>query len=140
MCACASEKVLCECLCVPSMPHVIELPGAFFPCIAAGKHAVTGRNDEGACARARASVKGTRLCARAPTLKRLMRRSGLVGGFQTSVTLTLMNHTAPGSTCARECEACLSKLLLLFTGVNPEGPSISSKTATHHPDTPRIFY
>lgn len=53
MCACASEKVLCECLCVPSVPHVIELPGAFFPCIAAGKHAVTGRNDEGACARAR---------------------------------------------------------------------------------------
>lgn len=52
---------------------------------------------------------------------------GLIRGFQTSVTLTLMNHTAPGRTCACGCEACLSKLMLLFTSDDPEGPDIARK-------------
>ena len=52
---------------------------------------------------------------------------GLIGSFQTSVKLTPMIHTTPGSTYARGCEACLSKLLLLFTRDDPEGPSITRK-------------
>ena len=66
-----------------------------------------------------------RLCV--ATASRLMKRLGLIGEFQTSLTLTLMNHTALGSACACECEACLSKLVLLFTWDNPEGPSIAIK-------------
>lgn len=49
------------------------------------------------------------------SVRRPMKGCGLIGGFQTSVALTLMNHIAPGSMCARGCEACLSKLMLLFT-------------------------
>lgn len=46
---------------------------------------------------------------------RLMKGFGLIWGLQTSVMLTVMNHTAPGSMCARGCEARLSKLMHLFT-------------------------
>lgn len=39
-----------------------------------------------------------------------------------------MNHAAPGSTCARGCEACLSKLMLLFISDDPEGPGTTTQT------------
>lgn len=55
------------------------------------------------------------VCAHTLSVSRPMKGLGLIGGFQTSVALTPMNHTAPGSTCACGCEACLSKLVLLFT-------------------------
>lgn len=50
----------------------------------------------------------------------------------TPVTVTMMNHTAPGSTCACGCEACLSKLMLVFTSDDPEGPAITRSTLPRH--------
>lgn len=52
------------------------------------------------------------VCVHTLSVSRPMKGLGLIGGFQTSVALTPMNHTAPGSTCACGCEACLSKLML----------------------------
>lgn len=97
---------------------------------AGGKHTVTRRNDDCSwCEREQTQVgyfqvlgEGVMytlvcmcLCVCKLSVSRPMKGLGLIGGFQTSVTLTLMNHTAPGSVCARGCEACLSKLMLLFT-------------------------
>lgn len=57
-------------------------------------------------------------------------------GFQTSVAIVPMNHAAPGSECARWCEACLSKLFRLFTWDDPVGPGATTKqmqgTQTRH--------
>lgn len=50
-----------------------------------------------------------------------------------------MNHTAPGSACACGRDACSSKLMVLFTSDDPEGPDITRKQK-HCPDTACIFY
>lgn len=71
---------------------------------------------------------------------RLWRSGVSSGGVQTSVTLTLMNHTAPGSACAGGCEARLSKLVLLFTRDDPEGPGIACKQKHTTADVACIFY
>lgn len=59
---------------------------------------------------------------------------GAYGVFQTSAARAPMNHSAPGSACARGCEACLSKLL--FTWDDPVGPGAATKqrhcTQTRH--------
>lgn len=105
-----------------------------------GKHTVTRRhNDCSWCDPEQAQVKSFQvskhpgvhslvcLCVCMLSVSRPMKGLGLIRGFQTSVTLTLMNHPAPGSTCACGCEACLSKLMLLFTWDDPEGPGITRK-------------
>lgn len=95
------------------------------------------RNGGGWCT-PRCALAG--VCLRMPSVSKPTKELGLIGGFQTSVTLTLMNHTAPGSTCACGCEACLSKLMLLFTRDDPEGPGITGKQKHTAPDMACIFY
>lgn len=64
-----------------------------------------------------------------------------VGGqcAYTPVTATLVNHTAPGSVCARGCEACLSKLMLVFTCDDPGGPAVTRKQ-THSTQMWHAFF
>lgn len=61
------------------------------------------------------------------------------GGFQTSAAWVPMNHGAPGSACARGCEACLSKLFLLFTRDDPVGPGAAAEQR-HSTQTRHAFF
>lgn len=113
-----------------------------------GKHAVTWRNNGCSCVVSERTFKfwgwghvRSFVCVHVCCLRAGLWRGWVSSGaFQTSVTLTLMNHATPGRTCACGCEACLSKLMLLFTRDDPEGPGFTSQQKRTTPDMVWIFY